>query len=223
MGKVRAQPLARPPRGNTACPQLEKADAASPAHPLVNLQKLALESPQRFVILDAELCQHARGIRVSLTSQGKLNDLLPDELCHAICRAGGKLKPGAHSVRLVRGLNVLGVRLGMELPTCGVGPGPFRRLRLAADKSVIASGRLWCSPGAATAGHIADMKTSPGVHFGAPSHIVLISLVILARPKRFELLTPRFVVRCFHPSYRSRRFFCNRLGDVVRTKLVGNH
>src|SRR5437868_721642 len=43
-----------------SCPRLAEADAAPPAHPSVNLQKPASVPPQRSVILDAELCEHAR-------------------------------------------------------------------------------------------------------------------------------------------------------------------
>jgi hypothetical protein len=69
-------------------------------------------SPQRSVILDAELCEYAGGepAGVSLASHGKLNDPLPDQLCHAICQADGALKLGAHgSKRLVHDADLLGL------------------------------------------------------------------------------------------------------------------
>jgi hypothetical protein len=71
-----------------------------------------LMPPQRPVILEAELCEDARGepVRVMLAGPGKLDDLPCDQLGHAIARADGELKPGAHgSKRPVHGLNVLGL------------------------------------------------------------------------------------------------------------------
>ena len=68
--------------------------------------------PQRSVILDAELCEHARGepIRVPLAGHGKLNDLLPDQFCHAISQADRELKLGAHGFkRPVHGADLLGL------------------------------------------------------------------------------------------------------------------
>jgi hypothetical protein len=48
----------------------------------------SLMPPQRSVILDAELCEHTRcePIGVPLAGHGKLNDLLPDQLCHTISK-----------------------------------------------------------------------------------------------------------------------------------------
>jgi hypothetical protein len=110
--------------------------------------------PQRSVILDTELCEHARGqpVRVSLASPGKLDDLFPHKLGHPIFRAHGKLELDAHSVkRLVHGLNMLGLEsesMGSRSWHHGVADGlerdlsrPFRRLQLAADQSVTGPGR----------------------------------------------------------------------------------
>jgi hypothetical protein len=68
--------------------------------------------PQRPVILEAELCEYARGepIRVTLAGPGKLDDLPCDQLGHAIAQADGELEPGAHgSKRPLHGFNVLGL------------------------------------------------------------------------------------------------------------------
>ena len=80
-----------------------------------------LMPPQRPVILDAELCEHARGkpVRVPLAGHGKLNDLLPDQLGHLIVRAHGELERDAHSLEgPVHGLDVL----GLESESTGSGP-----------------------------------------------------------------------------------------------------
>jgi TolB-like protein len=70
------------------------------------------QPPPRSVILDAELCEHARGepVRVPLAGHGKLNDPLPDQLSHAISQADGQLKLGAHGFkRPVHGADLLGL------------------------------------------------------------------------------------------------------------------
>jgi hypothetical protein len=69
-------------------------------------------SPQRPVILEAELCEHARGepVRVILAGPGELDDLPCDQLGRAITRADGELEPGAHRFkRPLHGFNVLGL------------------------------------------------------------------------------------------------------------------
>jgi hypothetical protein len=81
-------------------------------HPLPILQKLALVPPQRSVILDAELCEHARGepARVMFASPSKLDDLLADKLGHSVFHANGEPELDAHSLEgPVHGLNVLGL------------------------------------------------------------------------------------------------------------------
>ena len=103
--------------------------------------------PQRSVILDTELREHARGepIRVMLAGPGKLDDLPSDQLSHAITRADGELEPGAHGFkRPVHGLNVL----GFESESTGSGswhrgaadvwaaPRIISTVQLAADKSM---------------------------------------------------------------------------------------
>ena len=57
--------------------------------------------PQRSVVLDAELCEHAsrQPAGVPFASHGKLNDPLPDQLGHAISQADGELKPGAYGFK----------------------------------------------------------------------------------------------------------------------------
>jgi hypothetical protein len=72
----------------------------------------ALVSPPRSVIFDAELCEHAgrQPGSFTLASHSKLNDLLPDQLCHAISQADGELKFGAHGFkRLVHDTDLLGL------------------------------------------------------------------------------------------------------------------
>jgi hypothetical protein len=57
--------------------------------------------PQRSVVLDAELCEHAgrQPAGVPFASHGKLNDPLPNQLGHAISQADGELKLGAHGFK----------------------------------------------------------------------------------------------------------------------------
>ncbi len=71
-----------------------------------------LMPPQRSVIPDAELREHARSepIRVPLAAHGKLNDFLADKLSHLIVRGHGEVERTAHSLEgPVHGLNVLGL------------------------------------------------------------------------------------------------------------------
>lgn len=114
-----------------------------------------LMPPQRPVILDAELCEHARGkpVRVPLAGHGKLNDLFPHKLGHLNVRGHGELERDAHSLKgPVHGLDVL----GLESESTGSRPyhyhgaadglerdlsRPFRRLQRAADQSVTGPGR----------------------------------------------------------------------------------
>jgi hypothetical protein len=105
-------------------------------------------SPPRSVIFDAELCEHAgrQPAGVPFASHGKLNDLLPDQLCHAISQADGERKFGAHGFKRplhdaicsTSNAKSQDVALGMaELPTCEWGrPRPFITLLLGACKRV---------------------------------------------------------------------------------------
>jgi hypothetical protein len=71
-------------------------------------------SPQRSVIIEAELREHARGksVRVMLAGPGELDDLPRNQLGHLNSRARGKLKLGAHgSKRPLHGFNVLGLEI----------------------------------------------------------------------------------------------------------------
>jgi hypothetical protein len=80
--------------------------------------------PQRSVILDAELCEHAgrQPAGIPFASHGKLNDPLPDQLCHAISQVDGALKLGAHRFkRLVHDADLLG------LESESTGSGSFHR------------------------------------------------------------------------------------------------
>jgi hypothetical protein len=72
----------------------------------------ALVSPPRSVIFDAGLCEPAgrQPGSFTLASHSKLNDLLPDQLCHAISQTVGELKFGAHGFkRLVHDADLLGL------------------------------------------------------------------------------------------------------------------
>jgi len=132
-----------------------------------------LMPPQRPVILDAELCEHARGkpVRVPLAGHGKLNDLFPHKLGHLIVRGHGELERDAHSLKgPVHGLDVL----GLESESTGSRPyhyhgaadgleralsRPFRRLQLAADQSVTGPGR---SRGGRGGDKMVDAPAGPG-------------------------------------------------------------
>ena len=77
-----------------------------------NRETRDLMPPQRSVILDAELCEHAGGepVRAALAGPGKLNDFLADKLGHLIVRGHGEVERTAHSLEgPVHGLNVLGL------------------------------------------------------------------------------------------------------------------
>ena len=66
--------------------------------------------PQRSVIPDPELCEHARGkpFRVPLAAPGDLNDPARDKFGFVISGTDGKHEPRARSVeRLAHGFNVL--------------------------------------------------------------------------------------------------------------------
>jgi hypothetical protein len=101
-----------PTRGNDArAAVLLVAWSVGPAGPL----------PRGF---DAKLCEHAgcEPAGVALARHGKLDDLLPDQLCHAISQADGALKLGAHRFkRLVHDADLLG------LESESTGSGSFHR------------------------------------------------------------------------------------------------
>jgi hypothetical protein len=64
-------------------------------------RRTPLVPPQRSVILDTELREHARGepVRVPLAGTGKLDDPQRDKFSYSISRAGRELKLGAHRLK----------------------------------------------------------------------------------------------------------------------------